>query len=96
MTINPNLINEGEQVIIEDEAKNRLEGPMVLNEKGDMSIQAFKGEIRFARWSTRDRGGLGGYVPIKGIKIVGHQPPIEGLHIFDVVPKQKFRKSNPT
>lgn len=95
MTINPNIINEGEQVVIQDERKNTVEGPATFDEKGRMVIQAFKGEIPFARWSSSARDGLGGYVPIKGIKIVGHQAPLEGLMKYDVVPKQKF-KSNPT
>jgi len=95
MIINPNLISEGEQVTIQDENKNVLQGPMVLTEKdGRMALKAFKLEIPFARWSTQGRDGLGSYVALKGIKIVGHQPPIDQL-AFDVVPQQKFR-SNPT
>jgi hypothetical protein len=90
--INPNTINEGEEVVIQDDAKNVLRGTMVVDEKGNMAIEAFRTQIRFARWSTRDRGG---YVPVKGIKIVGHQPAMDGLMSFDVVPKQRV-KSNPT
>lgn len=94
--INPNIINQGEEVVIQDEAKNVLKGTMIFTEKGQMAVVAFKIEIPFARWSGRDRGGLGGYVPVKGIKIVGHQPPMEGLvEAYDVVPKQRF-KTNPT
>jgi len=93
--INPNLISEGEEVIIQDENKNVLRGPMVLTDKdGRMAVKAFKQEIPFARWSTQGRDGLGSYVAIKGIKIVGHQAPLD-LLAFDVVPKQQFR-SNPT
>lgn len=94
MTIDPNAIQAGEQVIIQDEAKNLAEGPADFDGEGRMIIHAFRMDIPFARWSAQARGGLGRYSPLKGIKIVGHQAPIDGLAI-DVVPKQRFG-SNPT
>lgn len=92
--IDPNLINEGDPVVIQDADKNVARGTVEFDHEGRMLMTAFKVQIPFARWSTSARGGLGGYAPVKGIKIVGHQPPIDQM-IFDVIPKQKFR-SNPT
>lgn len=92
--INPNAISEDEQVIIKDGAKNAIEGPMIFTEEGQMAIEAFGMQIAFARWSSSARDGLGGWVAIKGVKIVGHQAPLD-LMAFDVVPKQHFG-SNPT
>lgn len=93
--IDPSTINKGEEVIIQDEDKNVARGPTDFDEKGRMTVRAFKTEIPFARWSTSARQGLGGYVAVKGIKIVGHEPPIDVLG-FDVVPRQRFGGSNPT
>jgi hypothetical protein len=93
--IDPNVISEGEQVIIQDENKNLIEGPAAFDEKGRMIIHAFHTDIVVARWSAQARAGLGGYSPVRGIKIVGHQPPIDAL-AFDVVPRQRFGGSNPT
>jgi len=93
--INPNHISKGEQVIIKDGDKQTIEGPMDFDEDGRMIIKAFNLEIPFARWSTSARDGLGGYVAIKGVKIVGHQAPLDPLFVLDLVPQQQFR-SNPT
>jgi hypothetical protein len=92
--IDPNAVNVGEQVVIQDENKNTIEGPADFDEKGRMIIRAFRGEIVFARWSKSARGGLGGYTTVKGIKIVGHQAPLDAF-AFDTVPQQRFG-SNPT
>jgi hypothetical protein len=94
MKIDPNSIREGEQVSIQDEDKNVIMGPAAFDEQGRMIVRAFKTEIVFARWSTSARAGLGGYSVVKGIKITGHQPPIDIL-AFDTVPQQRFG-SNPT
>jgi hypothetical protein len=96
ITINPNVISEGDPVIIQDENKNVLRGIMIIDDKARMAVKAFRVEIPFARWSQQARDGLGGYVPIKGIKITGHEPPFDGMLAMDVVPKQLFRKTNPT
>jgi hypothetical protein len=93
--IDPNAISEGEQVIVQDEDKNLAEGPAAFDEKGQMLIHAFRTDIVIARWSQKARAGLGAYAPVKGIKIVGHQAPIDAL-AFDVVPRQRFGGSNPT
>lgn len=92
--IDPNSIREGETVSIQDENKNVLMGPAAFDEQGRLILRAFKTEIVFARWSTQARQGLGGYAVIKGIKITGHQPPIDVL-AFDTVPRQRFGV-NPT
>jgi hypothetical protein len=94
VSIDASIINDGEEVIIQDEAKNVARGTAFFDEKGRLAIRAFKTEIPFARWSTSARGGVGGYTCVKGIKIVGHQPPLDQL-AFDVVPKQRFG-GNPT
>jgi len=94
-TIYPSSIKEGESVTIQDEHKNVLQGPMTFTDEGEMALLAFKFEIPFARWSNRARNGFGDYVPIAGIKICGHQPSMDAVMDFDVVPRKHF-KSNPT
>ena len=94
--IDPNLVQLGEMVTIQDTVKNVIMGPMVHTAKGQMAVVAFSTEIVFARWSNRARDGKGAYRPAKGVRLVGHQSPIEGLFEFDVIPKQRFKGSDPT
>jgi hypothetical protein len=95
--INPNVINEGESVTIQDKEKNVIQGPMMPTENGQLAVQAFGSNIVFARWSNSARDGLGGYVVKTGLKIVAHRPPIDQL-VIDVLPRQRYQQqqSNPT
>jgi len=93
--INPNTISDGDPIVIQDQAKNVACGIAHFDHEGRMVITAFKTQIPVARWSQRARDGQGAYATVAGIKIVGHEPPMELLAI-DVIPKKKFGGSNPT
>ena len=94
-SIDPNAVSDGHPVIIQDEMKNVARGEVSFDEKGLMILRAFRTDIVIARWSAQARGGLGGYTPAKGIRIVGHEPPME-FNVVDLVPRQKFGGVNPT
>lgn len=71
--LDPNLISLGDLVIIEDQRKNVLSGPAIIQEGGGhMALKAFGFEIPFAVWS----GGAvtGSYAMKPGIKLIEHQP----------------------
>lgn len=93
--IDPNTIQEGDPVVVQDQDKNVARGPASFDNEGRLIMTAFKSKIVIARWSNRARDGFGAYKTVTGLKIVGHEPPMELLAI-DVIPKQQFKGSNPT
>lgn len=93
--IDPSTIGEGDPVVIQDRNKNVARGAVSFDHEGRMMLAAFGIEIPIARWSNQGRDGLGGYAAIKAVKIVGHEPPMDVMP-FDVVPKKRFKGSNPT
>ena len=93
-SIDPNLINEGDPVVIQDKEKNVARGIASFDNQGRILLTAFKVNIPFARWSNSARDGRGSYAVVKDIRIVGHEPPMELLSM-DVVPRKKVG-SDPT
>ena len=75
MPIDPNDIQAGDLVIIEDRRRNVLSGPTVITKDKSLALDAFGFKIPFAAYSdsVTTFAGRGSYVVVPGMRIVEHQ-----------------------
>jgi len=70
-SLDPNQVSIGDLVIIEDQRKNVLCGPVIIQNGGHLALMAFGFEIPFAVWSGNQI--TGSYTMKPNIRLIEHQ-----------------------